>query len=135
MPFSVCHYHVIWATKNRALWLTPEIEKVVFETIRRKSSQLNSPVTAVNGIHDHVHVVVSIAVTVSVAEWVKGVKGVSAYEVNNVYSALAEKFQWQGGYGVLTCGAKNLPFVVSYVEHQKEHHANARLEAYLERME
>jgi len=82
MPFAVCYYHVIWSTHGRQPLITPPIEKILFETIQRKSELLKSPIHAINSVKDHIHVAVSIAPAVSVAEWVGSVKGASTHEVN-----------------------------------------------------
>jgi putative transposase len=132
MPFSVCHYHVVWATKGRSPLLTPEIEQVILPAIRRKSADLKSPIFAINSTEDHIHIAVSISTAISVGEWAKGVKGVSAYAVNTTYPDLEPRFSWQKGYGVHTFGAKVLPMVVEYVNLQKEHHQDNTAHDYLE---
>jgi putative transposase len=133
MPFRVCYYHVIWATKHRLPLITPEMEPVIFAAIKHKSSALKSPVLAISGVADHVHVAVSISTNIAVAEWVKQVKGVSTYEVNTSF-ALSDHFRWQRGYGILTFGAKTLPFVQTYIARQKDHHRDGTTEDYLERL-
>lgn len=135
MPFRVCYYHVVWSTHHREPWITPQIEPIVLNTIKRKSEELRSPVAAINCVNDHVHVAVSISTSIAVAEWVKQVKGLSAYEVNHIFPSLESLFRWQNGYGVLTFGAKNLPFVIQYIERQKEHHSSQTFESYMERMD
>lgn len=135
MPFQVCFYHVVWATRNREPSIAAEIERIVFMAIQNKSDQLHSPIHALNAVEDHVHVAVSISLSVSVANWVKQVKGVSAFEVNTTYPDLPSRFAWQKGYGILTFGAKQLPFVKQYIERQKEHHRSQTIETYLERTE
>jgi putative transposase len=135
MPFQVCYFHVIWATKNRAPWITPKIETVILAAIGRKSGALNSPIMAMSCVADHMHVVVSISPAVAVAEWVRHVKGFSTHEVNSTVPDLSPRFGWQKGYGVLTLGAKALSSVVNYVAHQKTHHRDGTLEPYLERCE
>lgn len=62
-------------------------------------------------------------------------KGVSTHEVNARDADTERRFAWQSGYGVLTFGVKALDYVVNYVNNQKEHHAQDRLESYLERIE
>ena len=134
MPFRACYYHVVWATKGRSPLITPQIEKVVFAAIRRKTTELNSPILAINGVADHVHVAVSISPAVAVSEWVKQVKGVSTYEVNTIFS-LSEHFRWQRGYGVVTFGKMRLEFIIAYIKNQKTHHHYNEVINYLERLE
>ena len=135
MPFWRCYYHLIWATKNRAPFITPKIEQLIFDTIREKSHTLDSSVLAINTVTDHLHIAACIPPKYSIAEWVKQVKGVSTRDINAQFPDLETSFAWQQSYGVLTFGAKNLNFVVAYVERQKEHHANETLEPYLEQID
>ena len=134
MPFRVCYYHVVWATKHRMPLITVEIEPMIFAAIERKSAALNSPILAMNAAADHIHIAASISTNIAVSDWVKQVKGVSTYEVNTSF-ALDDHFHWQKGYGILTFGAKTLSFVKTYIERQKEHHRDNTLEDYLEQFE
>lgn len=135
MPFWKCFYHVVWATKNREALITPAIEAVIFHAIRSKSDTLQCPVIAVNGVADHIHVAVSIRPALAIGDWVGQVKGASSREANLAFPDLGTKFRWQSEYGVLTLGAKNLPFVVGYIENQKDHHRQDDLQPYLEQIE
>lgn len=135
MPFWKCYYHVIWTTKNRAAVITPAIETILFSAIRSKSDELNSPILAINETADHVHVAVTIRLSLSVSDWVGQIKGASSHAVNRAFENLEPKFRWQDDYGVLTFGAKNSPFVQSYIENQKNHHKSSTLQPYLEQIE
>jgi putative transposase len=135
MPFWVCYYHVIWATKNRRPVITPEIETLILAVVRRKSTELDSPIMAVNGVDDHIHIAVSIPPKLAVTEWIQKIKGLSAYEVNAMFPDLAQTFTWQKGYGVLAFGATALERVVTYIDNQKLYHRDNHLEPYLERID
>lgn len=135
MPFWRCYYHVIWATKNRAVLITSGVEDAIFAAIRRKAEELGSPILAINSAGDHIHLAVSIPPKLSIAEWVKRMKGVSTRDVNACFPDLDTPFGWQQGYGVLTFSATNLPLVVDYIERQKEHHASQSLQPYLEQID
>jgi putative transposase len=114
--------------------VTQVIEPIIFEVIRRKSIALHSPGLAVNGIEDHIHIALSIAPSVSVSEWVRSVKGLSTYEVNGQFPEVETPFRWQKSYGVLSYGEKHLPYVVNYIENQKQHHANQTIISYLKQV-
>ncbi len=135
MPFWVCYYHAIWATKHRQPLIDSAIEPLILATIQRKSQALNVPILAINTVSDHIHVVVQIPPSLAAAEWIRHVKGLSAREVNDHFPDLAARFAWQKGYGLLAFGAKPLPTVIAYVEHQKEHHRDHQVQAYLEKTE
>jgi putative transposase len=135
MPFWRCYYHLIWATKNRAAWISPQVESAIIAAVREKANTLESPILAANTVADHMHIAVSVPPKLAIAEWVRQIKGAASRSVNEQFPALETAFGWQGSYGVLTFGAKHLEFVVSYVERQKEHHANNTLERYLEQID
>jgi REP element-mobilizing transposase RayT len=135
MPFWKCYYHIIWATKNRETVITPAIETILFPAIQSKSDELRSPILAINGVADHVHVAVCIRPSLAVGDWVGQIKGASSHAVNLAFTDLEPKFRWQTDYGVVTFGVKNAPFVVSYIENQKAHHRSGSLQAYLEQIE
>ncbi len=112
MPFWRCFYHVIWTTKRRAPFLTPTNESILFDIAHDKTAALGGEVLAINTVPDHVHVAVTIPPKVAVAQWVKRVKGVSAYEINQRFPDAPDMFRWQDGYGVLTFGARNLDTII-----------------------
>lgn len=134
MPFTVCYYHVVWATKNRQPWLSQDVEEIVFESIRETSTRLKCPIHALNAHVNHVHVAVNIGTHLAVREWIGRVKGVASRQVNKQCPELNGAFRWQKSYGVLTFGAKALPLVAAYIERQKEHHSAGTLESYMENM-
>lgn len=134
MPFWKCYYHLVWATRHRQPTITPDRERVIVSTIRAVSSELGSTILAINGTDDHIHIAAAIPPVIAVAQWVRRCKGASSREVNQFITA-DDRFGWQAGYGVLTFGQKALPYVIAYVDDQKQHHANQQLEPYLEQME
>jgi len=131
MPFWQLFYHLVWSTKNREPLLTPDIESTVYSHIRSKAIGLGATFFALNGDTDHVHLVAAIPPAIAVARFVGQVKGVSAAQTNK--GGFSTLVQWQREYGAFSFDAKRLPNFVAYVEHQKEHHAQAKLIPALER--
>ncbi len=122
MPYVKCFYHAVWATKHRQPSINHQIEGILFSTIRQKSLELRCPILELNAVKDHVHVAVCIVPNVAAAEWLRHIKGLSAHAINAHFVDLETNFKWQEGYGLVTFGEKNLPFVQSYIIHQKQHH-------------
>ena len=89
---------------------------------------------AVGGLHDHVHLAVSVPPTLKISDWIGELKGASAHYVNHKV-ADRKVLEWQAGYGVVSFGTKDLPWVVRYVENQREHHTAGRIYSRLERAE
>ena len=57
MPYWQLFYHIVWSTKNREPLLTPEIEPIIYGYLRAKAIGLGAVVFALNGVLDHVHLV------------------------------------------------------------------------------
>ena len=91
-------------------------------------------VHAIGGTDDHVHLAVTAPPTLLVSEWIGELKGASAHYVNHTL-ANRKVIEWQTGYGVVSFGTKAMPWVVHYVENQREHHAKRTTYERLERVE
>ena len=129
--YSEIHQHVTWHVKNGAA-IEPEFEAKLHGFIRDYAARTQGVVVhAVNGVTDHVHIAVSVPPTLNVSEWLGRLKGASSHYVNEQLTN-RKTFGWQAGYGVVSFGTKDLPWVVGYVERQKEHHAAGRVHDRLE---
>ena len=131
------YLHLVWRTKGRIPVLTCEIEKPLKKYLRMKSKEIDIDLLEINGVTDHLHVVVKINPNQSVSDVVKRLKGSSSHYIN--YEHLPpnspNSLHWQRGYGVLSFSKKSLPFVLKYVRNQKEHHQNHTVISKLEHME
>ena len=132
MAFWRTYYHLVWATKNRDGLISAEIEPILFSYLQAKARENSVEIHALNGWFDHIHLVVSIPPSLSVAECVKRLKGSSSHYLNNVYKS-EEWFGWHRGYGVFTLGKSQLPTAISYVENQKQHHDQNSTNEWLEK--
>jgi len=137
MPRTVyweLYYHFIWRTKDSAPMLTPRVEELVNKYLIHRALQTPEAIVhAVGGIEDHRHMAVSLPPTVELATWVGQIKGSCAHEINHRLcgrNALA----WQTGYGVVSFGRRDLPWVVEYIRNQREHHAAGKAVDRLERI-
>jgi putative transposase len=134
MSFWRTYYHLIWSTQSRLPLITPDRESELYGYIIGKADAIGCIVHAIGGVEDHIHLVSSIPPKISVSEFVKTIKGSSAYHLNHTPSASGLAFNWQHGYGVLTLGGKQLDYAKNYVNNQKNHHCAGTAIAGLERI-
>jgi REP element-mobilizing transposase RayT len=120
-PFTPLYLHCVWATWDRLPILTSALERPVYAAINAKCQELKSPLIAIGGMPDHVHLLVRLHPAVSVADLVKGVKGSSSHLVTHQL-APGEFFKWQGAYGAFTLSKDDVTRVRAYIERQKDHH-------------
>ena len=64
---------------------------------------------------------------------VKELKGGSSFDTNQKLGP--KTLEWQRGYGVVSFGRNNLPWVLDYIAKQKEHHAQGQAIERLEKCE
>ncbi len=133
MAFWRLYYHLVWATKERQPLITPEREPKLYSYIIGKADSLGSIIHAIGGIEDHIHLITSIPPSLSIADFVKHIKGSSAHQFNQDSSPTSAKFSWQRGYGVFSLGGKQLDEAIAYVSNQKQHHSQGTAIASLER--
>lgn len=134
MTFWRSYAHLVWATKNREPLIRPEFEDRLYVCMIDKAAELGCFVHAVNGVADHIHVVISIPPKHSVAWVVKNLKGSSSHFVNHVL-APGSPFAWQRGYGYLSLGESQCERAIAYVQNQKQHHRLNTTNNWLERMD
>jgi putative transposase len=127
-------YHFVWRTKDSAPMLTPAVEPLVDKYLTHRVLETpESIVHAVGGVEDHRHLAVSLPPTVELATWIGQLKGASAHQINHGPCGLGT-LAWQTGYGVVTFGKRDLPWVINYIKNQREHHAAGRDVDRLERI-
>ena len=80
MPQSLsnCLVHAIWSTKDRFPFLTDKAVRDEFHSvIGGISARLGCPTLIVGGVEDHVHILMQLARTITIADWVKDTKRAS----------------------------------------------------------
>jgi REP element-mobilizing transposase RayT len=76
---------------------------------------------AVGGTADHVHVLVSLPATLSVAKAMQLLKGNSSKWIHGTFPKL-KLFEWQEGYGAFSIGISAVEATASYIHDQERHH-------------
>ena len=133
--YSEINLHLVWHTKLSRPLLTPDIEAMTYSCLREKiANQGDIYLHEIGGTETHIHLALSIEPTVLISELVGVLKGYSSHEVNRRSGMGRTVLQWQTGYGVVSFGTKDLPWVVAYVSNQKQHHAQGKTFERLERI-
>ncbi len=114
-------YHTVFSTKDRAGLITPELEERLYPFMGGIVRDLGCTLLKVNGISDHVHLLVRYRADLSHSDLLRHIKGRSSKWVNEEYP-LRGHFSWQEGYGGFTVSKSLVPAVEAYIAGQKEHH-------------
>lgn len=114
-------YHTVFSTKQRAGLLTPDLETRQYHFIGGIVRDLRCTLLAVNGMPDHVHLLVRCRPNLSHSELLQQIKGRSSKWINETFPQLG-RFSWQEGYGGFTVSKSVVPEVEAYIARQKGHH-------------
>lgn len=132
--YSEINFHITWHTKNSLPLLVPRVAKLVYEEISRRIIEMPYAfIHEIGGIETHVHLSVNVPPTVKPSELIGQLKGGSTRFVNE-QSGMSKVLQWQAGYGIVSFGTGDLPWVKRYIQRQAEHHSRHSAEPRLERI-
>ncbi len=113
--------HLIFSTKNREAFITPEIGTELYPYMASIFKAMKSPALSINGTADHVHTLFSLSRVIAIADLVEEVKTESSKWIKTKGREF-RNFHWQNGYGAFSLGQSQVPELKRYIARQKEHH-------------
>jgi len=128
--------HTVFSTKHREGCLTREIRGRLWPYLGGIAREHEMRALAVGGMADHVHLLLSLPTTLSVAKAMQTLKASSSKWMHETFPELRQ-FSWQQGYGAFSIGVSGVEDTIRYIETQEEHHHvrgfREELEAFLTR--
>ncbi|MBM3493961.1 MAG: IS200/IS605 family transposase [Armatimonadetes bacterium] len=125
------YVHMVWSTWDRRPMLDRRTAKAVRTAVAAKAEGLGCQMLALGGVSDHVHVLVRMPATRTIAEVAHAVKGSSSHLITHMPDG-DPAFKWQGGYAAISVGPRHVPAVVAYIKAQAAHHRDNSLDPELE---
>jgi putative transposase len=113
--------HIVFSTKNRLPSLSPELASRLFPYIGGIVKERKGVPLIINGPADHLHLLLSVPATESIADLLRVLKTNSSRWVHEQFPA-HRRFGWQTGYAAFTVSTSNLEHVRDYIATQEEHH-------------
>ena len=119
--YTQIHLQFIFAPKYRASLIHADWENELYKYITGIVQHNKSKMICINGMPDHLHILVGFHTTQSIADFMQDVKAGSSKWIND-NKMTKSRFEWQSGYGAFSYSKSQLPDVIRYIENQKEHH-------------
>jgi REP element-mobilizing transposase RayT len=119
--FNSCVIHFVWSTKNREHALTADLRERLWPYLGGIAKQNKMKALAIGGAADHVHMLVSLPPTLSVAKAIQLLKGNSSKWIHETFSQM-RLFEWQEGYAAFSIGVSGIDATIAYIRNQTEHH-------------
>ena len=125
--FTSLHVHIVFSTKNRERWLTPDIEEDIWRYLGGICRTHHLTALQVGGVEDHVHLLLGYPPTVALSDFMKRLKGESSKWISELSPAL-RGFSWQDGYGAFSIGHSQIPRTIRYIQTQRARHGRLPFE-------
>lgn len=119
--------HVVFSTKNRRDLVTPLIEPELYAYIGGVCRGHDSPLLAIGGTSNHVHLLVSLSKRTSLSDLMLNIKRDSSSWMKSKGTEYHE-FYWQDGYAGFSVSESQSAAVTEYITRQKEHHRTRTFE-------
>ncbi|MEI8195844.1 MAG: IS200/IS605 family transposase [Phycisphaerae bacterium] len=113
--------HVVFSTKNRVDFIRPELEPELYPYIATIAHNKESPVLAIGGTTNHLHLLLSLSKNIALKDLMEVVKKDSSRWLKTKGADLAD-FHWQDGYAAFSLGESNRKAVTTYIAGQKKKH-------------
>jgi len=113
--------HIIFSTKNREPWLDSNVRPRMHAYLATICRDAGADFVLVGGVSDHVHIVTTLARTLSQAQLIEEIKKASSKWVKAL-DVRYRGFFWERGYAVFSVSPSQLDSVLEYVNKQQEHH-------------
>ncbi len=127
---SFLFIHVIWTTSERAAVLKKPVRTILFAYLQKSSEEKGIKILALNGVDDHVHVLLQLQPAQNLAQVVKSLKTDAAGWIVTT-NLLGSSFEWQNNYAAYTVSPSGLKQVIEFIGNQEVYHQNKTLESEL----
>jgi len=119
--FISVHVHCVWSTKNRDPLLHSKLRERLWPYLGGIARENKMKALAIGGAPDHVHILLSLPATLSVAKMVQLLKGNSSKWIHETFPEM-RSFEWQEGYGAFGTNVSAIDATSAYIQNQAEHH-------------
>jgi REP element-mobilizing transposase RayT len=119
MSYTNLIYHIVFGTKGRLPLITDEIKPKLHEYLGGTVRGLGGIAFEINGINNHVHLLVKIPPTKTISDFLRDLKSNSSKKGKELTNG---KFAWQRRFGAFTVSESQFDVIRNYIRNQVEHH-------------
>lgn len=119
--YTQLHIHFVFAVKYRKQIIMNSWKDELYKYITGIIQNNKHKLIIINGMPDHIHILVGLRPDQSISDLMKDVKQFSSKWINNC-KFFDGKFEWQEGYGAFCYSKSHLKNVIKYIENQEKHH-------------
>ncbi len=121
MSYISSYYHCVFSTKERRPLIHPPLRERLWPFLGGIARQNGIKALEIGGMPDHVHLLLSLPATLSIAKTLQLLKGGSSKWVHDTFRE-QWAFNWQVKYGAFGVSVSLLDKTVQYIKTQEQHH-------------
>ena len=119
--YSQIYIQIVFAVKHREALITKDWEEELYKYITGIITNKEQKLLAINGIPNHIHILIGMKPTCCLSDLVREIKKSSnAFIKEKKFTK--HNFNWQEGFGAFSYSHSALDSVITYINNQKEHH-------------
>lgn len=118
--YSQLYVQIVFAVKGRQNLISNKWKDELYKYITGIVANENQKLIAINGMPDHIHILIGIKPNKALSDLVRDIKANSSRFINEK-RWINGKFEWQSGFGAFTYSHSHLANVINYIQHQEEH--------------
>lgn len=119
--YTQIHIQLIFAVQYRSALISKSWKEDLYKYISDIVQAQKHKLIIINGVADHIHLLVGLKPHQSLSDLLQDIKGSSSKWINN-NKLTNVKFAWQQGYGTFSYSYSHLPKVINYIKNQEQHH-------------
>jgi putative transposase len=125
--FSQIYIQTVFAVENRQSLITQDFKEDLYKYITGIVQNQGQKLIAINGMPDHVHILIGLKPAMALADLVREIKADSTNFINRE-RFVRGRFNWQEGYGAFSYGHSQLNTIIRYIQNQERHHERRSFE-------
>ena len=130
--YSQLYTHLVFAVKGRQSLIQPDWKETLYKYIAGIISNQKQKLMIINGMPDHVHILIGIKPDKSISELVRDIKSHSSSFIRE-QGFVKGRFEWQEGFGAFSVSQSQVPHLILYIQSQELHHKKRSFQSeYLE---
>jgi len=126
--YTQIYIHVIFAVQGRQSLISRPHREEVYKEIAGVMKAERQKLISINGMADHVHILVGLRPDSALSDLVKEIKVASTNLINDK-GWVRGRFSWQRGFGAFSYSRSQIRTVAAYIENQERHHSRRSFRA------
>ena len=120
--YTQIYIHTVFAIEGRQPLIAKEHKIEIYKYMTAVIQNQNQKVMSINGMPDHVHLLIGLSPDIALSDLVRDVKAASSSMINDKRWVRGH-FNWQRGFGAFSYSKSQVSRLAKYIEDQERHHA------------